>query len=53
MDRSTLDDIVSGVTEPAAAFDSGAVTADPDPGPWLAVFDRMDSFSPWFAVVEP
>lgn len=53
MDRSTLDDIVSGVTEPAAAVESGAVTADPDPGPWLAVFDRMDRFSPWFAVVEP
>lgn len=53
MDRATLDDIVSGVTESAAAVESGAVTADPDAGPWLAFMDRMDRFSPWFAVVEP
>ena len=53
MTRETLDDIAAGVVEPSAAVDSGAVDAEPDAEPILSVLERLDTFSLWFAVVEP
>lgn len=53
MTRGTLDDIAAGVVEPSSAVDNGAVEAEPDAASILTVFERLDRFSPWFAVVEP
>ncbi len=53
MSRGTLNDLAAGVVEAVAAVESGDISVAPGPEPILAILDRMDSFSPWFAVVEP
>ena len=53
MSRDTLDDIASGVIEARTAAESGLLVGEPDPEAFLTIVERMDRFSPWFAVVEP
>lgn len=53
LDRRTLDRIVTGQLELEAAIGSGEVTAEPDALPLVEIVGLLDTFSPWFAVIEP
>jgi alkyl sulfatase BDS1-like metallo-beta-lactamase superfamily hydrolase len=53
LDRETLNRIVSGQLDPEAAIASGEVDAKPDASPLIEIISLLDTFSPWFAVIEP
>ena len=53
IDREVLDGIVSAQVDLEEAIGSGTVKVEPDPGPLVEIVGLLDSFSPWFAVIEP
>lgn len=53
LDRRTLDRIVSGGLDLDEAISSGAVRGDPDTSALTGLFGLLDTFSPWFPVIEP
>ncbi len=53
LERTVLHRIASGEFEINEQIEAGAVTGDPDPGPLVEIFGLLDSFNPWFAVIEP
>jgi alkyl sulfatase BDS1-like metallo-beta-lactamase superfamily hydrolase len=53
LERSVLNRIIAGDLDLVEQIEQGAVKADPDPAPLLEIVGLLDSFSPWFAVIEP
>ncbi len=53
LDREVLDAIVCAQIDLEQAIATGKVTVEPDPGPLAEIVGLLDSFSPWFAVIEP
>ncbi len=53
LDREVLDGIVCAQVDLEDAIGSGKVKVDPGAGPLVELVDLLDSFSPWFAVIEP
>ncbi len=53
LDRGVLDGIVCAQLDLEGAVSSGAVRVEPDTGPLVELVGLLDSFSPWFAVIEP
>jgi len=53
LDREALNRIVSGQLELEAAIATGEVIVEPDAAPLIEIIGLLDTFSPWFAVIEP
>lgn len=53
VERATLDRIASGSLGLDQALESGDVTVEPDPSSLVELVGLLDSFTPWFAVIEP
>ncbi len=53
VERAALDAIVCAQIDLEEAIATGRVTVEPDPGPLAEIVGLLDSFSPWFAVIEP
>jgi len=53
MERSLLHRIVAGEFEVGERIEAGTITGEPDAAPLAGIFDLLDTFSPWFGVIEP
>jgi alkyl sulfatase BDS1-like metallo-beta-lactamase superfamily hydrolase len=53
IEREVLNQIITARIGLDDALASGQVEVEPQPGPLVELVGLLDSFSPWFAVIEP
>lgn len=53
LERSLLHRLVAGEFEISERIEAGAITGQPDTAPLAEIFSLLDSFTPWFGVIEP
>ena len=53
VERAVLNRIVSQTLDMEEAIGTGQLSVDPDPSALVELLGLLDTFSPWFAVIEP